>query len=273
MPYETNKIGVKRMNFRYQGLHIHYEIWGEESDQRPLLLLHGWGARIEAMAPIYQFFQKTRKVIVLDFPGQGGTSDTLPVAWGVPEYATMVKAMMQELQICGCDVIGHSFGGRIILWLASQDKTLFHKIVLTDAAGIKPKTNWKKQFRIYRYKVEKWLAKRILSPEEYEKKVEAMRKQRGSSDYAALSTDAMRETFQKVIHLDLSDTLPNIQNPTLLLWGENDTDTPMFMAKKMEQTIPDCGLVVLENAGHFSYLDQPQKYLVVVNQFLTERRA
>ena len=80
------------MIFNYNGININYEMFGDsETNNKPLLLLHGWMARIEAMAPIYQYFQKSRKVIVLDFPGQGGKSDTLKEVWGVPEYGEMVR--------------------------------------------------------------------------------------------------------------------------------------------------------------------------------------
>ena len=52
------------------------------------------------------------------------------------------------------------------------------------------------------------------------------------------------------------------------MWGENDQDTPLYMAKIMEKEIKDSGLVVLENAGHFSYLDNTNKYLLVTDNFL-----
>lgn len=260
------------MIYSYKNLQIHYEIFENENapanEEPPILLLHGWMAKIEAMAPIYQFFKKNRKVIAVDFPGQGGKSDTLKEVWGVPEYAEMIKDLLGYLQIKKCDVIGHSFGGRVIIYLSSKYQTIFRKIVLTDAAGIKPKMNLKKEFRIYSYKVAKAILKIIMPKEKYEKKIDEMRKKRGSSDYAMLTSDAMRMTFQKVIGLDLTPNLKEIKSPTLLVWGENDNDTPMYMAKKMEKEIPDSGLVILENAGHFSYLDQTQKYLVIVNQFL-----
>lgn len=261
------------MTFEYDGIHINYEIFENtenitSQNRRPLLLLHGWMARVEAMAPIYQYFKQTRKVIVLDFPGQGGKSETLKDAWGVPEYAEMVKSFMEKLNILDCDVIGHSFGGRVIIYLSSKYKTLFNKIILTDAAGVKPKFNIKKQIKIYSYKVAKLILKLVMPKEKYEQKVEEMRKKRGSSDYALLKSDVMRETFQKIIHLDLTPNLKEIEQPTLLIWGENDIDTPLYMAKVMEKEIKDSGIVVLENAGHFSYLDNTQKYLLVANQFL-----
>jgi len=258
--------------FKYEDLDINYEIFDEREDKndgaKPLLILHGWMAKIEAMAPIYIHCKKYRPVYVIDFPGQAGKSSTLNKTWGVPEYSNMVKSFIENQKIAGCDVIGHSFGGRVIIWLSSQYKDLFNKIILTDAAGIKPKMTAKKFFRIYSYKIARNVSKAFLSKEKYAKKLEEMRKKRGSSDYASLSSDVMRETFKNVIGLNLKDRLKDITNSTLLIWGENDQDTPLYMAKIMEKEIKDSGLVVIENAGHFSYLDNTNKYLAVLDSFL-----
>ena len=258
------------MTFSYNGININYEIFNESvaDSNRPLLLLHGWMAKIEAMAPIYQYFKRDRKVVVVDFPGQGGKSDTLKEVWGVPEYGEMIKSFIDNLGIKGCDVIGHSFGGRVIIYLSAKYKDLFHRIVLTDAAGVKPKTSLKKLFKIYSYKFAKIFMKLITPKEKYEAKLNEMRIKRGSSDYAMLTTDIMRGTFNKIINLDLTNKLKDIEQPTLLVWGENDADTPLYMAKIMEKNIKDSGIVVLENAGHFSYLDNLHKYLAVTSEFL-----
>ena len=61
----------------------------------------------------------------------------------------------------------------------------------------------------------------------------------------------MRKTFVKIISLDLTDELPRVKAPTLLYWGAEDTETPLWMGKLMEEKIPDAGLVVQKGAGHF----------------------
>ena len=253
------------MDFLYKDIKINYQIFGEG---KPLLLLHGWMACIEAMAPIYQFFSKNRKVVVLDFPGQGGKSDTLTDVWGVPEYAEMVHNFMQELQIEGADVIGHSFGGRVIIYLASKYENLFDKIILTDAAGIKPKRNLKNRFKVFSFKLSKCLLKMFTSKEKFEEKVDKLRKKYSSSDYSKLDSNIMRETFKNVINLDLTNSLDKITRPTLLIWGEEDKDTPLYMAKIMEKKIKDSGLVTLKGAGHFSYLDSTAQFLKIAEVFL-----
>ncbi len=260
------------MIFTYKELNINYEIFDERVEnnnaKKPLLLLHGWMAQIESWAPVYMHFCKSRPVYVIDFPGQAGKSSALKEAWGVPEYAEMVREFIKQNDIEGCDVIGHSFGGRVIIYLASEYENLFSKIVLTDAAGVKPKMTIKKFFRIYSYKLAKNVMKIFLSKEKFEKKMDEMRKKRGSSDYALLDSDIKRESFKKIVELDLKNRLSKIKNSTLLVWGENDTDTPIYMAKIMEKEIKDSGLVVIENAKHFSYLDNTQKYLLVVDAFI-----
>mgnify|MGYP004684171369 CR=1 FL=1 len=102
-----------------------------------------------------------------------------------------------------------------------------------------------------------------------EKMEEKLRRKYGSADYNALDEE-MRKTFVKVINLDLTDRLPLIQQPTLLLWGDADTETPLWMGKKMEELIPDAGLVVLEGGTHFAYLEQRARFCAIARHFLLE---
>ena len=78
----------------------------------------------------------------------------------------------------------------------------------------------------------------------------------------------MRKTFVRVINLDLRDRYPLIRQPVLLLWGDADTETPLWMGREMEKLIPDAGLAVLEGGTHFAYLEQAARFNVIVRQFL-----
>ena len=256
------------MIFEYNNININYEVFGENGDGRPLLLLHGWMGQIKSWAPVYLNFMKNRKVYVLDFPFQGGKSQEPSEAWGIPEYSEMVLSFIKSQNIFGCDVIGHSFGGRVIIYLASQNSDVFSKIILTDSAGVKPKGSLKKSLKILSYKITKNVLRLILSKEKFEEKMSELRKKKGSSDYAKLDTEAKRETFKRVVNNDLTSNLSKISNPTLLIWGEKDEDTPLYMAHIMEKKIKDSGLVIIENAGHFAYLDNTNKFLLVANEFL-----
>lgn len=78
----------------------------------------------------------------------------------------------------------------------------------------------------------------------------------------------MRQTLVKVVNEDLRAYLPGIQAPTLLIWGEKDTATPVSDAKIIEQEIPDAGLCVIRGAGHFAFVERPFEVHVILNNFL-----
>ena len=82
----------------------------------------------------------------------------------------------------------------------------------------------------------------------------------------------MRQTFNKVIGLDLTDRLPMIKASTFLFWGSEDTATPLWMGQLMEEKIPGAALVVEEGAGHFAYIERNAKFLRIVRSFLLEGR-
>ena len=62
--------------------------------------------------------------------------------------------------------------------------------------------------------------------------------------------------------------MPFIKAPSLLIWGENDTATPISDARIMEKLIPDAGLVSFKGAGHYSFLDNPAQFKAVIRSFL-----
>lgn len=246
-----------------EGVKLYYESRGEGS---PVLLLHGWMADMEAMRPIADAVVRMgMRAVSLDFPGFG-KSEEPHEAFGVPEYARVTRAFIEQQGLAGADVVCHSFGGRVTILLASEEPALFRRLVLVDAAGIRPKRGLRYYIKTYAYKLGKRLRKvrwldQLLHLNEKAKSA-------GSEDYRALKSDLMRAVFIKVVNLDLKDCLPKIKNPTLLIWGSADTSTPLYMGQLMEKRIPDAGLVVFEGAGHFSYADQYPRFCAVLKAFL-----
>ncbi|MDL2217122.1 alpha/beta hydrolase [Christensenellaceae bacterium OttesenSCG-928-M15] len=251
------------MHTTIDGVNAQYEIAGEGA---PVLVLHGWGASIEVMRGVINaVVNMGMQAVALDFPGFGGSHEPLE-PWGVAEYAAFTRKFMEQEGIVGADVVSHSFGGRVAILLASEDKTLFNRLVLMGAAGIRPKRTLKWYVRTYLYK----LGKRLSQISVFDRLFHLKEKQKsaGSEDYKALKTDLMRKTFVKVVNLDLSDRLEKIENSTLLIWGTEDTNTPLYMGKIMEKKIPDAGLVEFQGAGHYSFAEQYGKFCAVLRAFL-----
>ena len=250
------------------GASVYCEQMGEGS--RQVLLLHGWGCTTEHFRPIMQAMEKDYRMTVIDFPGHG-KSGRPPKPWGVSDYADCVVDVMDQLGIEKCHLIAHSFGGRVSLHLAANRPERVGKMVLTGCAGLKKPQTEEQKKRSADYQKKKktlqGLEKLPFFGKMAEKALEKLRKQYGSADYNALDAD-MRQTFVKVISEDLSHLLPKIQASTLLVWGEKDQDTPLWMGQKMEKEIPDAGLVIFENDDHFAYLRQWPRFVKVIRAFL-----
>ena len=257
------------MIFETRGVKMYYEVHG--SSGRPLLLLHGWGGRCESFLPVTRDFETTRRVYVVDFPGHG-RSDQPDYPWSVTEYMEYTRAFMDEAGIKGADIIAHSFGGRVAILLAAEHPDYVGRLLLTGAAGIPSRKSGKVPFKTRVYKalrsVVNWpLTQKLFSAEKIDLWREALVQRFGSADYRAL-TPFMRQTFTRVIGQDLTPCLPKIKSPALLVWGEDDTATPLWMGRLMETEIPDAGLVVLKGCGHFAYLDKYGEFRLIAESFL-----
>ena len=231
----------------------------------PTLLLHGWGASGDLFAATMRGLGEGLDLIALDFPGFGKTAPP-PAPWGVSEYMDWTLALMDWLGIERANFVGHSFGGRVAIKLAALHPERVARLVLADAAGIRPQRDWRYHLRVRAFKTMRALAQARYTPQSLREWAGAQVAQQGSPDYKAAS-GTVRGSFVRVVNEDLREYLPRIQAPTLLIWGDRDEDTPLADAQLMERLIPDAGLVVFEGAGHYAYLEQSGRFCVIVKQF------
>lgn len=252
------------------GVNIHYELTGNGAKR--VVLLHGWGCNVSLMKPLQELLSRDMTVLTVDFPGHGGSGKP-PEPWGVPDFARCLLSLLKALEFLPCSVIAHSFGGRVTIELASGDASLFERIILTGAAGIRNAPSEASRKRTAQYKRLRGMVNALRPlkifgklPDVLEEK---LRQRYGSKDYNALDAD-MRQTFVKVVGYDQTQLLERIQQPTLLLWGDKDTETPLWMGQMMEKRIPDAGLVVLEGGSHFAYLEQTARVYAIAHNFLME---
>ncbi len=250
------------------GANVYYEQHGVGESN--VLLLHGWGCSTELWKPVTERLQKRARVTVIDFPGFGRSSRP-PEPWGAQDYSAMVASLIKALDIRGCHVIGHSHGGRTALLLASEKPELIGKVVAVGASGLRGEQTEAQKQRAQAYKrLRNWAdtaEKLRVFGSLPEIARDALRKKYGSRDYNALDAE-MRGTFVKVVNFDLAPCLPAIKAPTLLVWGDRDTETPLWMGKRMEELIPDAGLVVLTGGSHYAYLEQCDRFCRIVEHFL-----
>jgi len=176
-----------------------------------------------------------------------------------------VLGACDELGLERFSLVGHSFGARIGIVLAATHPDRVARMVLTGAAGIKPKRK-----PSYYAKVGVAKAGRIVGAvggAPGRRLQDRMRRRVASSDWLEAS-EAMRGTFRRVIAEDLSPHLPRIRASTLLVWGSGDEDTPLWMGRRMEAEIADAGLVVLDG-GHYAYAERAGEFNRIAAHFLT----
>lgn len=250
------------MQVKIQDWNIYYEVVGEGN---PVILLHGWLANLETMRPIANSLASNFKVYLVDIVGFG-KSDLPEHPLNSNDFGNFLAEFIHKLNIQNPILIGHSNGGRMIINAVGRGIVTPRKIVLIDSAGLVPKRKPKYYIKVSIFKAGKAVLNKLPDVGGIRNFKEKILNHVGSADYKA-SAPVLRETMKRILNEDVSELLPNLKVPTLLIWGTNDTDTPISDAKKMERLIPDCGLIEYKNSGHFSYLQNIQNCNAVFNEF------
>lgn len=251
------------MEITVKNLKIHYKTAGTGAD---VLLLHGWGSSCEVYNAIMNNLGSLARFTALDFPGCG-QSETMAEPWDIKDYADFVLEFIQKANLQNPIIVGHSHGGRVCMYLAGMGLLNPPKIILLDAAGLIPKKSFKQKLRAKSFKAIKAVLTLPIIKNHSEALLNKARAHYGSADYNA-APPVLRQTLVRLVNTDLRDMLPNIKAPTLLIWGENDTATPLSDAKIIEGLISDSGLCVIKGTGHFSFCEKPHEALAIIRSFL-----
>lgn len=203
---------------------------------------------------IASFFSKNFRVTLVDFEGFGKSEQPLkPKTIG--DYTKDVVNLIKEKDLKDVIIIGHSFGGRVALDLVYKHPKLCSKLVLIDSAGLKPRRKVSYYYKVFIYKIKKKLH---LDTSKY-----------GSNDYKQLN-EIMRQTFVKVVNFDQKFELFSIEIPTLIVYGKEDKETPIYMAKYFNKKIKNSRLVLMDNCGHFPFLEDTYNFINILNNFVNE---
>lgn len=208
-----------------------------EKPKGRIIWLHGWGVDHNSLLLMAKYFTDYENVLV-DFAGFGNSPPpTKP--YGVEDYTKDIYELIKSFDD-GLDnyVVGHSFGGRVGIELSAFYPEMVKGLILVAAAGLRKKRSI--LFKI-KAKIIKILAKIFPNMK------------LGSPDYLK-ATGIMRQIFVKVINHNQEEIAKNIKCQTLLIYGENDTETPAEFGERFSKIIPSSKLHILKNIGHLSIL-------------------
>lgn len=245
------------------GIEISYT---DEGQGIPVLLLHGWGSSNAVYGGIINTLKDRCRLVAPDFPGCGG-SGIMSEPWDLDRYARFVLSFMEATKLQNPVMMGHSHGGRVTLYMTAKGMVDPPKIVLLDAAGLIPKKTAKQKFRAKSFKCIKTVLTLPVIKNHSAGLLDKARKHYGSADYNN-APEVLRKTLVSLVNTDIRELLPNIKCPSLLIWGENDTATPLEDARVIERLIPDAGLCVIKGTGHYSFCERPFEAHAILNSFI-----
>lgn len=251
------------MEIVIDGLKIEYK---DEGSGIPLLMLHGWGSSFDVYKGITAALSDRCRCVCVNFPGCGN-SDTMERPWNLDDYCDLVLKFIKAVGLENPILMGHSHGGRVALKLAATKQLCPPKMVLLDSAGLIPKKTAKQKFRAKSFKLIKWFLTLPVIKNYSRGLLQKARNYYGSADYNA-APPVLRQTLVSLVNTDLRDIISEISCPTLLIWGDNDTATPLRDAQTMEKLIPDAGLCVLKGTGHYSFCEKPFEAHAILRSFI-----
>jgi pimeloyl-ACP methyl ester carboxylesterase len=231
--------------------------------EKALLFLHGWRSEASVWRGVVGGsgqWAVGRSVYAIDLPGFGG-SEIPKQPMTVGDYADMVEQFINKLELKDIIIVGHSFGGRVGIKLAAKYPQTISKLVLVDAAGF-AMDGKKKSLMNSAAKI----AKPFFKPNFMQGLRKKIYQTIGAEDYVV--TPQLQQTFINVTSEDLTSDMKNIKCPTLIITGAGDLDTPVEFGERMNSLILNSKFLILPNAGHFSFLDQPDKFVKYLNEFI-----
>ena len=225
-----------------------------------LVFLHGWGASWESWSPILEKLKEDFDLFAFDLPGFD--NQKIEKEMNLNDYINFVKKTLKKRKIKNPILIGHSFGGAIASKIVAENLYSIKKLILVDAAAIRhPYTKSQK----IKFKILGIFKKIFPFAKNFYYKINKLQ----NSDYASLANNpVMQKTFQNIIKEDLSQIISKIKTPTLIIWGENDTYTPLIDGQKINSLIPNSKMIIYPNSSHFSYLENQDIFIKDIKKFV-----
>lgn len=200
----------------------------EGSSDRHIVFLHGWGANRESLRGIGALFQNSYSVHLIDLPGFGD-APLPPADWDSAKYADLVQQYLSTHTHGSIVLVGHSFGARISIRLAARGLANVYAIVLMAAPGL-PASPYSRvglrrsAIRLLRRVL--YLLRPLTGPRPLDWHTGTF----GSADYRAAGP--LRPVFVRLVSENYTEAAKSVACPVLLLWGADDRDTPVWLARR-----------------------------------------
>ncbi len=251
---------MKEEKILINGLEINYKIIGEG---RPFLIFHGWNSNSNRWLAVAEILaKKGLQIIIPDLPGFGKSS-TPPLDWDPEEYLNFAKQFIDRLNLENFYLLGHSFGGSVAIKYSIDFPDKVQKLFLISAACFRKRTPGK--FVLYIFSKFCHIFSFLPFYENIRKGFYKYIVRRSDYPY---SKGAMKKIYLKIIKRDLSDILPAVATPTVIIWGEKDKITPLNEGVEINRKIKNSKIQIIEGVNHSPNLIVPEKLAQTIGKFL-----
>jgi pimeloyl-ACP methyl ester carboxylesterase len=231
---------------------------------KSILLLHGWGDSLETFHALVAELSKQYECVSLDLPGFGKT-DPPADSWDLSNYAQFISAFLTKVSVKPFAVIGHSNGGALAIhgcaggWLSPKH------LVLLAASGVRDQKKLQRLGIKIIAKVGKVLT--LWLPRSARQHLQ--KKLYGTVGSDMLVAPHLEETFKRTVRQDIQVDAARLALPTLLIYGDNDTATPLAsIGRRLHDLIPDSQLEVIQGAEHFVHHTATEQVNELIMDFL-----
>jgi pimeloyl-ACP methyl ester carboxylesterase len=231
---------------------------------KSVVLLHGWGERSSSLMSLQKELDKHFDVIIPDLPGFGG-SQAPPAAWGLDDYSAILGVFLNKIKVGPIyALMGHSNGGAVAMRGLASGKLSSERLVLLASAGIRGE--YKGRIKAVRYMTK--LGKALSKPLPSGAKNRLRRRVYQTVGSDMLVAEHLQATFKKIIIDDVRGDAAKLTLPTLLLYGKNDTQTPVSYGEQFHKLIPGSKLIIFPDSDHFLYLNHTHEVVKSIEEFL-----
>lgn len=218
-------------------------------------ILHGWSYNLEKWSPFVSIL-KSKKLnpVLLKIPG---LTEKIKNPWTIDDYTDwLFEKVKNEKKII---LIGHSNGGRIAMAFALKYQDKVGNLILIDSAGI---CHDELSFRIKK-SIFRAIAKAGRKILDNKTAKNLLYKIAGESDYKK-ADENMKKTMVNLIESDKTLEIEKILSPTTIIWGRDDSVTPLFDARKLNKLIVNSQLLIVNGARHSPQFTHPQEVAEII---------
>jgi pimeloyl-ACP methyl ester carboxylesterase len=260
------------------GARVNYVELGEGD---PILFIHGLSGGWQNWLENLPHFAATHRVIALDLPGFG--SSPMP-EWevGMPAYGQLIHDFCQRLGLDRAVLVGNSMGGFVAVEAATAEPQRFSRLVLVSAAGIINTWNPELRATVTAYAWSKFGGavadnghtivahprSRQLALAPFFRYPGQLRPELLIEQMAGGRCPGFGDALQSLIGHDIRDRLPEIEMPTLIVWGLSDRVIPVAAGISYHRRIPHSRLEIFERTGHVPQLERPARFNALLDEFL-----